>query len=431
MPLVFVHGVNVRRGNSPGEHKNFDDSVNARDQLFRTIGLAGLVPTGQRLYIENPYWGDHGARFAYDLASVPVPSTETFGTADNALAQVLLETVPIDVAKKTKETDGSETMLLLTLARTHSLGLAVDAVVAAAVVSGPGDGLDAEGLGTFAAMAVAYAALNPNPDWLDNLQSDSKFLEDLVEHVTTANVGVPDGEIFGIGPILEWMKGAAQGLANAADSTFNAMIGATIGAMGGALLGGVPGPALRALRPLATQRAGIFLGDTFVYLDKRGSREQPGEIVKIVAGAIKQAEKHKLDEDNRLVVVAHSMGGNIVYDILTHYQPDLKVDLLVTVGSQVAVFKELGLYKEDDDRSGAPLPTALVNKPINVGAWLNVFDPLDVLGFAVEGVFTDTKDFAFSNQASVLDAHSLYFFRPTFHQRLRARMAEIGIGTAK
>jgi hypothetical protein len=449
MPLVFVHGVNVRRGNKPDEQKQFDDEVATRDQNFRKISLAGLVPPNQSLHIENPYWGDFGAHFAYDLASVPAEKgTEVFGANDNRLIQVLAETVPLDVAKKTQATEGSESSLLLTLARDHSLSLAIDAVALATTVnksSTTGDeGEFSAELAAFAAKALAYADKNQQSvkTWLNainpatgelRLQNDSDFLETLIVKVNQAAVIEPGVESFGGNTILDWMKTAAQGLAQVASKTVSAITGAAAGALTGAVAGGalsgVPGTTLRVLRPLVTQRAGVFLGDAFVYLAQRGSREQPGDIIKTVIGAIEQAEQQKTATDNRLIVIAHSMGGNIIYDLLTHYRPDLKVDLFVTVGSQVAVFKELGLYKEDESFQSSTTPRPRIAKPQNVGAWMNVFDPLDVLGFAVEAVYEDTKDFAYSNEATVLNAHTLYFLRPKFHQRLRARMAEIGFGT--
>jgi pimeloyl-ACP methyl ester carboxylesterase len=143
-----------------------------------------------------------------------------------------------------------------------------------------------------------------------------------------------------------------------------------------------------------------------------------------VTKALDDAAARKANGDDKLVVVAHSMGGNIVYDILTHYRSDLVVDLLVTVGSQVAFFKEMGLYHEDAGQRPGPNP-ARVSKPAAVRAWLNVFDPMDVLAFAAGKVFEGVSDFAFSNQASPLDAHSLYFFRPGFHERLRARIEAV------
>jgi hypothetical protein len=109
------------------------------------------------------------------------------------------------------------------------------------------------------------------------------------------------------------------------------------------------------------------------------------------------------------------------------------VDLFVTVGAQVALFKELGLYKEDEGRTHLGGHPPKVRKPKHIKKWINVFDPIDVLGFAVEGVFTgdkegEVKDYAFDNEATILNAHAAYFSRPRFHDRLKARLQESGFG---
>jgi hypothetical protein len=118
MPLVFVHGVNVREGTTDDAKKAFAERVDARDQLFRTIGLAGLVQPPARLHIENPYWGDYGVTLSPDLASLPDPGTEKFGPAvDDAMTQVLTETLPPAAAVVTANTPGGEAATLLTLAR--------------------------------------------------------------------------------------------------------------------------------------------------------------------------------------------------------------------------------------------------------------------------------------------------------------------------
>jgi hypothetical protein len=79
-----------------------------------------------------------------------------------------------------------------------------------------------------------------------------------------------------------------------------------------------------------------FAGDAFVYLEKRGTPQQPGKIVKIVLDALNAANAAKTAEDNKLVVIANSFGGEIMYDILTDFSPQIEVDTLITVGSQAA-----------------------------------------------------------------------------------------------
>jgi hypothetical protein len=441
MPLVFVHGVNVREGTKPEEKKQFKEGIDARDHLFRAISMAAVVPPPAHLHIENPYWGEHASRFTYDLVSVPTSDVETFGPTDETLAQVLRETVPLDVAMKIQKTAGAETMLLVTLARDHSIVHAVDVIVAAAAVRGATDNEPRknEELALFAAKAMAFAESHPDTSWLEakdpatgeaRLKSDSDFLEELTRRVKGADVQTTGVETFGSGGILDRLKSAAQGLANVAKKTLKAAVGAVAGAAVGAVVGGGPEALVRSLRPTATRRAGIFLGDVFTYLAKRGSAERPGDIVSVVTKALDDAQSLKTVQDSRLIVIAHSMGGNIVYDILTHYRVGFEVDLLVTVGSQVGLFKELRLYMEDTGSGPNNPHPQRIGKPAKVGTWLNIFDPVDFLGFAAEGVFDNVKDFAFSNQVGPLDAHSLYFYRPLFHERLRARLLEVGFGVA-
>jgi hypothetical protein len=436
MPLVFVHGVAVRRGTSPAEQTGFATAVLSRDDLFRSVAMRGLVIPPAIQHIENPYWGDEGVKFDYDLVSVPSAKTETFGGADDAVAQVLMETVPADVAVSVNEMKNGDQVLLLTLARERSLEHAIDAIVAATAVSDPDTSVataaaQSADLARFAAQALAYAASLPDVSWLNDLdpqtgeprlKSDEDFLEALSQRVETFTGASGTTERFGGIGLVNRLKSTARKIAKVARRTLGAITGAVGGAAAGAALGGAPGATVKALRPVATRRAGLFLGDVFTYLSNRT------KIAGIVVDALDQADAKKKPTDDKLIVVAHSMGGNIVYDVLTSFRPKLQVDLFVTVGSQVALFKEMRLYAEDKNKPGIA-PTK-VKPPNTITAWLNVFDPMDALAFAAEGVFERVKDFAIANNGSAFDAHVLYFVRPVFHHRLRARMAELGIGSA-
>src|SRR5262249_11315514 len=90
-----------------------------------------------------------------------------------------------------------------------------------------------------------------------------------------------------------------------------------------------------------------FFGDIFVYFDRRGNRQKPGCIPAIVLDAIQKA-KANLPANEPLIIIGHSLGGVITFDLLSHFRPDLEVDLFVSVESQVALFEEMKLYKESD-----------------------------------------------------------------------------------
>ncbi|HEV3456097.1 MAG TPA: hypothetical protein VHG32_06030 [Thermoanaerobaculia bacterium] len=449
MPLVFVHGVNVRKGETEEEQARFAEGERHRDDLFREVSLAGIVAPPAILQIKNPYWGDFGARFRFDLVSVPTQGVESFGPGDELMARVLEETLPHDATAAMAEAKPIDGTFLLTLARRHSLAVAVDALIAASALDVPGEGEGAAApsgeLAAFAARAMRYAESSPDLSWLAAPATDDEFVERLLLEVPAAPAAATTKETFGGIKLTEGLKRAARKLGRVASTAVKATmdaakgivhgaVGAVVGGAGG-VVGGVaiavaPNAIVGAVRPVATRRAGQFFGDVFAYLGNRKPIQQ------IVTQALLDANAKRDAADPRLVVVAHSMGGNIVYDLLTSVLAGkLRVDAFVTVGSQVGLFKELALYTEDAaaSRAGAAAGTAAparVPKPAGIGTWINVFDPIDVLGFAAAGVFTEVSDFAFSNETSPLDAHSLYFFRPRFHQRLRARLAAAGLGSA-
>jgi len=388
MPLVFVHGVGAREG--PG----FEDAVAARDALFRRFMLARVLADPAAAAISNPYWGRHGARPAWSHASLPGDEVEALGPEDEVLAMVGAPVLE----------EGDEAPLLGAARR--SLEEAVDLLWATASDE-PGG---AEELAGLAVRAVDYARNEPDRTWLAEVGSDEEFLAELERRVDA------------------WTPSSAPGVEEAAgyEALGGAETWARIGEAADRIRGFVGRLAGRAVvevaRSPAHKRTALFLGDILVYLRERGTAEAPGDIVREVAGALDGARAAVRPEDPRVIVVAHSMGGNIVYDLLTHFRPDLRVDLLATVGSQVAFFEELKLFLESDGAVPAK-PTDRVSKPANVDRWINIFDRNDILGFAGEGVFSGVEDYDYSTGKGLLFAHTTYFLRPSFHDRLGERVA--------
>jgi hypothetical protein len=117
------------------------------------------------------------------------------------------------------------------------------------------------------------------------------------------------------------------------------------------------------------------------------------------------------------------MGGNIVYDLLTYFRPSLKVDVFVTVGSQVAFFEELKQFRVSDrDIPRSDPKTERVSRPANVARWINIFDLNDLLGFAATGVFEDVEDYRYSTGKGAIKAHGTYLTLPSFHERFSRRL---------
>ncbi|MFE3495063.1 hypothetical protein ACFXOS_18660 [Streptomyces sp. NPDC059175] len=156
------------------------------------------------------------------------------------------------------------------------------------------------------------------------------------------------------------------------------------------------------------------------YFAQRDAAEA-GAIVALVVEDLEKASRHAVEHGEPLIVVAHSMGGNIVHDVLSHYRPDLRVDLLVTAGTQVGLFEELKLF-----RSSAPSLTCAGGGKVpplpNVGRWINVVDPADPLAFAAAPVFAGAEDLRFDTGAWW--AHGGYITSPYFHHRVGVCVAE-------
>lgn len=383
MPIVFVHGVAHR------ESADTPAGDAGRNAFLREIVAPALgLPPGE-LSLSSPYWGGHAAAFAWNMAVLPeaAASHESFGAGDEALART------IDLVAES-QMQGS----VVGNAKRDFAGT-VDVLYAAALAGATDEG-EARELAASYLAASAYAAANPHPAWLDSA-SDENFADLLSAKVKASAAGA--GESFG-GGLLDSLKEGLSRFAGALPDAATALAGKL---------------ARKKLNATVTR----FAGDAFVYLAKRGTPEHPGKIVEVVRDALRAAAAQKTGADDKLVVIAHSFGGEIVYDILTHFDTDLEVDCLVTVGSQVGLFEELKLYLASDAAVGAESAPAKVARPLKLKRWLNVYDSNDVLSYRVAPVFADADDFHYDTGYSTLQAHGGYFQRPSFYKRLAARLA--------
>jgi len=167
---------------------------------------------------------------------------------------------------------------------------------------------------------------------------------------------------------------------------------------------------------------GRFFGDVFVYLDTRGDRANPGQILQVIRNAIRQATARKPGEP--LIVIAHSLGGVICFDLLSFYCPEVAVDLFVTVGSQVSQFEEIKRFKTSDPAiPSARRPRAAA--PGNISHWVNVFDEVDIFAYACDKVFDRVIDFRYDTRTYTIKAHGAYLEQDRFYSRLRARIDQL------
>jgi hypothetical protein len=422
MPLVFVHGVNNRKDTE------YDNREKLLDQYFKQIALLDVVPDPSKVTIKYPYWGQFGARLLWAGASLPLEQNEAFGGAEEVFSAILSELAPDVIAPANQ--------MLLTLAR-QELARAVDCLWAAASQTPTGPGETPAAVAAAARKSLAYARANPQPAWLGQVTNDDQFVERLLTEVD--NWAPPATESFGggLGAVWNRVKNAAGRLKDAAKGAVQAVGGAVAKAgtaatdFGKAAAGAVINPVVRKARPGLNLQASLFLGDVFQYLQQR---DEPGggKILNEVLAALDAGHAARQPGDSQLIVVGHSMGGNIAYDILSRLRTDMVCDVFVTVGSQVAEFAELGLLKAvmpqvDLTKPDEKRPLATITP--NIKRWINVFDTADLFGYSAARVFGGTEDYAFSSNVTAFTAHSMYFYRPRFYQRLRARILRLGSDT--
>lgn len=383
MPIVFVHGVNNRDGEAYRENEL------SRNGFLREIVAPTLGMHPDKLRLLSPYWGKFGVQFAWDMAVLPNPADkfESFGgdaesEALGRVAGLLAESKSTGDVVADAHRDFPETVDLLY----------------ASAMSGAKSEDEARDLARSYLLSAEYARTNPQPAWVATATPDN--FADQLNYAAEAS----QEESFGAGGILVSLKEGLSRLVNAAPDAATAAAG-------------------RLLRKKLNITVTRFAGDAFVYLARRGTKEAPGAIVTTVIDALRDAQAARTSEDDKLVVVAHSFGGEIMYDILTHFDPSIKLDYLITVGSQVGLFEEMKLYLASRPEIPPDAPEGRIQRPSSVSCWINVFDTNDVLSYRLEPVVDDVHDFHYDTGFSSLSAHGGYFMRPSFYQRLAARLS--------
>lgn len=384
MPLVFVHGVATR------QKPEYVAEVAQRDALFRRLVL------NPDAVVLNPDWGSQGVAFSPGLPWLPKAlGNEAFGVQRPAGAQVGLSELAqrdaaeaVDLAVAASLDEAIEAAANAGFPE-DAAGASVDLCAAAAAY------LEREGATD---MKIGVGALNAGPD--------EAFLEALSRQLK------PEDGVEAFGPI----DALQRGLDRIEDWVVNA----------------VSDGALSLARRPGSAFAALFLGDVFVYLRNRDTVGADGvreRLFKPILEDLVAAAKASRSEGEPFVVIGHSLGGVILYDLLSDQSclatlqqaaPGFKVDLLVTVGSQPGFFADLQLYADK------PAANGRLDRPGVVDQWLNVFDFTDVFSFLAEPMFNGVEDFSYDSVVGPVAAHTAYFKRPSFYQRLRRRLRARG-----
>ncbi len=204
---------------------------------------------------------------------------------------------------------------------------------------------------------------------------------------------------------------------------------------------GVRGAVTAIRRPLE-DFVPVFIGDVMTYIATRGTADAPGPIIQRTLDGLEVAAFAAESRQEPVVVLTHSMGGQIVYDLVTHFLPrmpeyrSLRINYWCAAASQVGFFEELGLFLESrpdrghDAASLTPLPS-----PDHLGGWWNVWDHADLLSFRAAGIFAGVDDSPFFAAGSLTTDHNKYLVQPEFYrlfaERLHVHLGRPGRRTTK
>ncbi len=401
MPLVFVHGVNNRK-EDPGYKAGVLVTTKFLDRHFK-----GAIVNGKTLSSvapRFPYWGDLATRFAWNMASLPTDDINALGAGVPDDMRPLVVVIGEEIGGQAQ----AKQQPLLTLAR-KSLPKAVAAL--SEVLIRAATDADAPRVATFVTTAQAYAEANQAPPWLAGLSTDAQFVNELIKQATPKA-----GEAVEALGAFDFIVGPLNAAAAKIKSAISGAAGSVLDKAGDFASTKILAWTRRPLNAVI----GRFFGDVFVYLDARGNQAAPGPIPQRLIADIDQALA-EASPGEPLVLMGHSLGGVILFDLLSHFRPDLQVDLLITVGSQVSHFEEIKRFKTSDNS----IPSAaqpLAKRPANIAHWINVFDDVDIFAYACSHVFEGVDDFRYDTQTYTVKAHGAYFEQHRFFARLRARM---------
>lgn len=393
VPLVFVHGI----ANRPGPDQQAGRRL--RERLFRQLVLATVGRDGGRPQaVVQPFWGDRAGRLGWQGRSFPLASLPPLGGGED-------DTELVAAAAGSLPEPSAPERLLADLAR-KDFADAVDLLFTLSLDDGAS--LPVDDLAELAGRLVALGGADgPPPEWVTATTDDLHLLA-LMETEVARLAPAPTRPAEQPRPMGAGADGWAalrrgvRRLRRAAGNVLHA-------------------PWSRGLRRLSAGAVPLLLGDVTAYLSQRGTARQPGPIVAAVLSGLEAGTADRA-AGRPLVAVGHSMGGNILYDILSHFRPELEVDLFVTVGSQVGLFEELKLFGAS--RPDIPGPGGeRVARPAGVGRWVNVVDRNDPLAFRVEPIFEGAEDYLYPSGA--LWAHTAYLKQPHFYYRLGRRLAEV------
>lgn len=122
--------------------------------------------------------------------------------------------------------------------------------------------------------------------------------------------------------------------------------------------------------------------------------------------------------DSSVILIGHSLGGIACFDLLA-LQPQAKVKLLVTIGSQAPFFYEIGALTSLDIRKEEKLPELFPS-------WLNIYDLKDILSYIGGNLFHNkVQDIPVNSKQSFPKSHGAYWTNPATWKAIVKRIRDL------
>ncbi len=457
MPILFVHGVNNRASDC-----DYFRECGLRKEMLERLVVSPLRDSFPAFALcDDAYWGDLGARFRWGLRSVPAtriaeslgalgPGQPVAAEAEDGSDLLELLASPASAGLEVLGTAGPQPLVA---AARRDPAAAIRAVAArAAVEPEPGAlggepelsaarraACEEEGRERARVILAADAAAR-SKTVLDRVRAaaDDEAVLAVIQEETIREYQFFAGQATGVGAGRDGEGLEALGVGDvlaAGARRIGSLIAAARDLARRVAQGAARGASLavlKARRERVTRHAAVFFGDVFEYL-RRGqvaADQQPGTIARRVADHLLAAGRLARDRSEPLLLVTHSFGSAVAYDLLTLPAAvgrpgldNLRVDLWAMAGSQASVFAEMRAFRSspgDVPSAGKPA----LGRPERVARWLNFFDAADVFSYLAEPVFgqdavTDVEVRAGGNLKT---AHSAYFATPSFYRRLTEEM---------
>ena len=432
MPLIYIHGVAVRDENAWKQ----------REPFLRHYVAPVINPDApEAVEILPVFWGNVGVQFAWDGASRPKTALlgQGFDTdPSSAERAVLLASLGNSLGKLPTSPS--------------AVGVAAEGELLAAgpaVPTAPATkpqrlrDLTDDQLSDFlvgmisqqsadpaqqARMSIAADEVARDPATKPKLQACASTAEEvtlvqsLIRQRYEQMTPVADGGLLGMG--AGWfpdLKDRMNELLDRANQTPGFVVSRLLG----------------ELRPVINSGVTLFIGDVFVYLANRlaqpvgagsGAIPQPGIIPTQLLTALRKARtlQQQAETEGRhepIVVLTHSMGGQIMYDMVSTFLPkltdyqDIRVDFWCATATQVGLFEEMKLFlASSPDYSKAKGNKAPFPDRRYLGGWWNVWDVNDIISFTADSIFEGVDDESYDSGSSLLNAHGGYLERPSFYR---------------